>query len=157
MCLQTYLYTVQITTYYMKRNFMPRSRTILEWPRFVLSLNLACCADVCVCFFSTLANSAKTKTSADRATYWVPIWRRNCLLGQSLFTFQILVRDATAVYQAINNLKSSSTKRFKLHFEVIIRLMRVYATVIATKPQFHVTSSLKVYMKWKLMIKELYL
>ena len=29
-------------------------------------------------------------------TYWIPTWRRNCLLGQSEFTFQILVNDATA-------------------------------------------------------------
>ena len=57
------------------------------------------------------------------------IWRRNCLLGQSWFTFQILVSDAPAVYQAIQNSKSSSTKRFKLHFEVVIARLAAVASL----------------------------
>ena len=42
-----------------------------------------------------------TRMLLTQATSKFPIWQRNCLLGQSEFTFQILIRDATTTYRAI--------------------------------------------------------
>ena len=115
--------------------------------------------------FSPSPLGEKKQTSADPSDLLNSnMAARNCLLGQSLFTFQILVSDATAAYQAtlttlfgkfIQNaeyntyritirttndksqkgktrtdnksharclpcLKWSSTKWFKLHFEITI-------------------------------------
>ena len=63
-------------------------------------------------FFFTLANSARKITSADPSDLLSSnMVARNCLLGQSEFTFQILVSDAAIItysnYRAIITSKGS--------------------------------------------------
>ena len=63
------------------------------------------------CFFHPRPTRRKNNVCWPAETCWIPIWRRNCLLGKSEITFQILVSDATAA--KIINYKWSLTKRRK--------------------------------------------
>ena len=72
---------------------------------------------LCRCFSSPSPTWRKKYRLLTRATYWVPIWRRNCLLSQSEFTFQILPSDATAANLAITTSKWSLNRFVELDFE----------------------------------------
>ena len=89
-------------TWVFERQFQAPTRSpwISRWLRRGLKLP---------CFFSpcALANSAGGERLLTRTTYWVPISWRNCRLGQSECTFQILRSDAMAAYRAILNSKWS--------------------------------------------------
>ena len=84
----------------------------------LVSMNkVPCCADV---FLFTLINSEKKIKSADPSDLLSSNMAAQLSSWSIIFTFQILVSDATADNQAIQISKSSSTKQFKLHFEVVI-------------------------------------
>ena len=87
---------------------------------------LACWADG---FFFTLANSEKKITSPDPSdllSFNVVVQLSSCSIIVSFLNPGI--SDAT-VYKAIQNSKSSSTKRFNVHFEVIIAGLAAVASL----------------------------
>ena len=78
---------------------------------------------LCRLFFSPSPTRRKKITSADPSDLLssnMGIWRCNCFLGQSEFTFQILLSDATAANLAIITSKWSLNRFVELEFWIAL-------------------------------------